>query len=122
MLGIFTLGLGSVITPAFSTIFFFANFSTGQAAEIFWDISLQLILLLAGILLLIGSVMLIRGVESRGLRISYITLLVYLTIINLFLFYYYQFAIILAAVFQFALLLGVLHYQRRYINPPAVKH
>ena len=41
-------------------------------------------------------------------------MLVYLTIINLFLFFYYQFAIILAALFQFVLLLGVLHYQRRY--------
>ena len=122
VLGIFTLGLGSVIIPAFSTIFFFANFNTGQAAEIFWYISLQLILLLAGVLLLIGFIMLIRGAETRGLRISYITLLVYLTIINLFLFYYYQFAIILAAVFQFVILLGVLHYQRRYSNPPAVEH
>ena len=60
-----------------------------------------------------------NGVEVDGLRSSYITLLVYLTIINLFLFYYYQFAIILAALYQFVLLLGVLHYQRMYANPAA---
>jgi len=116
-LGIFLLGLGSVILPAFSTIFFFINFSTGEAVETFWYITSQLVLLGAGILLIYGSVLFNKGAEARGLRTSYITLLVYLTIINLFLFYYYQFAIILAAIFQFGLLLGVLHYQRRYVNP-----
>ena len=117
VLGIFLLGLGSVILPAFSTIFFFINIDTGAAVETFWYITSQLVLLGAGVLLVYGSILFIRGAEPRGLRTSYITLLVYLTIINLFLFYYYQFAIILAATFQFVLLLGVLHYQRRYISP-----
>jgi hypothetical protein len=93
------------------------NFNPGRESELYWYLSFQLLLLVGGVLLIYAVLLLRNGSEARGMRISYISLLVYLTIINLFLFYYYQFGIILAAVLQFALLLGVLHYQRRYLQP-----
>jgi len=117
--GILILGMGSIILPGFSILVFILNFSTGQTSEIFWFITSHFVLLAAGILLLYGSILLRAGDELRGLRISYITLLVYLTIINLFLFYYYQFGTILAALYQFVLLMGVMHYQRRYADSAA---
>lgn len=112
--GILALGLGSVIVPTITTILFFVEGSPESLSETYWYLAFQLILLGAGILLLYGVILLRNGFEEKGLRIGYITLLAFLTIINLFLFYYYQFAIILAAIYQFVLLLGVLHYQRRY--------
>ncbi|MFL7892015.1 MAG: hypothetical protein ACK2UE_08265 [Anaerolineales bacterium] len=114
--GILILGIGSMILPCFSIFFYFINFSTGPTSDIFWYISSHLILLAAGILLVYSAILLRADDESRALRISYITLLMYLTIINLFLFYYYQFGTILAALFQFILLMGVIHYQRRYTH------
>lgn len=115
--GILVLGVGSVIVPTIATILFFVEGNPGSLAEISWYLAFQIILLGAGILLVYGVILLRNGFEEKGLRIGYITLLAYLTIINLFLFYYYQFAIILAAIYQFILLLGVLHYQRRYARP-----
>jgi hypothetical protein len=72
--------------------------------------------------LILGAGMIMKGSESRGFRVSYITLLVYLTIVDLYLFYYYQFATILAAIFQFLLLLAVLHYQHSYLNEQNKDH
>ena len=116
VVGILLLGFGSMIVPVFSTIFFLLNLSSGQAIDTLWYIVFQLLLFGAGILLVLGALRIRHGAEGQGLRSSYILLLVYLTIINLFLFYYYQFAIIIAALYQFILLLGVMHYQRRYAN------
>ena len=114
--GILLLGIGSIILPVFSIIFYLLNLSSSQAMDIIWYIAFQLLLFAAGIILVLGALRIRNGAETEGLRNTYITLLVYLTIINLFLFYYYQFAIILAALYQFVLLLGVMHYQRRYNN------
>ncbi|MGW8250805.1 MAG: hypothetical protein ACWGO1_09205, partial [Anaerolineales bacterium] len=112
--GILILGIGSIIVPGISTIFYVASISRGETLETIWFLLFQVILLGTGILLVTAALRIWKGAEESGLRTSYITLLVYLTIINIFLFYFYQFAIIIAALFQFALLLGVLHYQRRY--------
>ena len=115
--GMVLLGVGSILLPLFSTAIYLVNLASGQLGEAIWYIVFQLLLLAAGIMLLVAALRFRRGDEMRGLNSSYILLLVYLTIINLFLFYYYQFAIIIAAIYQFTLLLGVLHYQRRYSNP-----
>jgi hypothetical protein len=112
--GILILGTGSIIVPAVSTIIYLASISRGETMETIWFLIFQVILLGTGITLIAAAVRIWKGSEESGLRTSYITLLVYLTIINIFLFYFYQFAIILAALYQFALLLGVLHYQRSY--------
>ena len=114
--GLLLLGIGSIVIPIFSTIFFFLNYRSGQVTEVLWYVFFQLVLFGAGIYLVVGALRIRKGAELQGLRSSYITLVIYLTIINLFLFYYYQFAIILAAIFQFILLLGVMHYQRSYVN------
>ena len=116
IIGIGALGIISVLNPIWIIIDLILNLTGNTSAEIFWIISLFVIQLVTGLLLIRGAVLIYKGNESQGLRISYITLLVYLTMMNLFLFYYYQFATILAAIFQFALLMGVLHYQRWYLN------
>ena len=87
VIGILLLGLGSILVPVFSTFYYFVNLSTGQPEETVWFILTQLILLGAGIMLIVSALRIRSGAEVRGLRGSYVTLLVYLTIINLFLFF-----------------------------------
>jgi hypothetical protein len=116
VIGLGILGLFSILFPSFSLINLLINSSLDLSGEILWYIGLQVILLFTGILLFWSTRLLLKGSESKGLRISYVSLLIYLTMVNLYLFYYYQFAIILAAIYQFLLLLAVLHYQQSYQN------
>jgi hypothetical protein len=69
-----------------------------------------------GLLLLIGSTLLLLGKEQAGIALSRITLLISLTIVNLLVFYFDQFSTIINAAIQFALIVGVMHYYRRFLR------
>ncbi|UCE00986.1 MAG: hypothetical protein JSV42_09840 [Chloroflexota bacterium] len=116
--GLALLGIASVILPIFSLISTLSNFNPEPDAEFYWYIAIQFLLMMSGILLIYGMRIFTSRDEAQGLRIGYITLLVYLTMVDLFLFYFFQFATIFAALFQFVLLLGILHYQRSYLDLP----
>ncbi|MEE9188227.1 MAG: hypothetical protein V3U36_02580 [Anaerolineales bacterium] len=122
ILGLGILGLISVFIPALSLINLPLTPGREPVLEPYWYIALQVVQMLTGLLLILGAGMIMKGSESKGFRVSYITLLVYLTIVDLYLFYYYQFATILAAIFQFALLLAVLHYQHSYLSEQNKDH
>jgi hypothetical protein len=122
ILGLGILGLLSVLIPALSLINLPLTPGREPVLEPYWYIALQVVQMLTGLLLIFGAGMIMKGSESKGFRVSYITLLVYLTIVDLYLFYYYQFATILAAIFQFALLLAVLHYQHSYLSEQNKDH
>ena len=122
ILGLGILGLLSVFIPALSLINLPLTPGREPVLEPYWYIALQVVQMLTGLLLILGAGMIMKGSESKGFRVSYITLLVYLTIVDLYLFYYYQFATILAAIFQFVLLLAVLHYQHSYISEQNKNH
>jgi hypothetical protein len=122
ILGLGILGLISVFIPALSLINLPLTPGREPVLEPYWYIALQVVQLLTGLLLILGAGMIMKGSESKGFRVSYITLLVYLTMVDLYLFYYYQFATILAAIFQFVLLLAVLHYQHSYLSEQNKNH
>lgn len=122
ILGLGILGLISVFIPALSLINLPLTPGREPVLEPYWYIALQVVQLLTGLLLILGAGMIMKGSESKGFRVSYITLLVYLTMVDLYLFYYYQFATILAAIFQFVLLLAVLHYQHSYLSEQNKDH
>ncbi len=82
----------------------------------FWYTGLQVVQGIIGLALLAAAARLIRGGERRGLDYALYALLIYLTMVDLLLFYYYQFSTIITAIVQFTLLLGVLYYRRRYIQ------
>ena len=115
-IGIGALGLISMFIPILSLIDIVLSGSDISPRETSWLIILHAVQILAGLALIIGSGLIFSSRESTGFRISYIILLVYLTILDLFLFYYYQFATIPAAIIQFILLLGVLYYQQHYLQ------
>ena len=119
-IGIGSLGLISLFIPILSLINITITGSDISPRETSWLIILQAVQILAGLALILSSGLILSGRESAGIRGSYITLLVYLTILDLFLFYYYQFATIPAAIVQFVLLLGVLYYQQRYLREEGV--
>ncbi len=124
--GIGVLGIFAVTTSCFNIL---NGIRTGQTGDIllfpiqeasstftYWFLILQIFQLLVGLVLVAGAVQLASGREQQGLRGSYLSLLVYLTMVDLLLFYYYQFSTILVAVIQFCLLLGVLYYRERYLT------
>ncbi len=67
-----------------------------------------------GLLSILGAILLWIK-ESKGIYIGYMTMLVSLTVVNPLLFYFEQFSAIINALIQFALLLGVLRYRKRYL-------
>lgn len=82
--------------------------------DLYWFFALHVFQVLLGLAILLGAIYLLRGLE-KGVEISFFGLLLYLTMVDLLLFYYYQFSTIVTAVFQFILLLGVLYYRQTYL-------
>ncbi len=74
---------------------------------------------IVGIMLLVAAILLVVGKEPRGIQYSIIGLLLSLTTVNLLVFYFEQFSTIITAIIQFLLLLGVIHYRKRYLDTPA---
>lgn len=116
MYGIGLLGLTSIIVSIISMLELSASTSSRSIPEMIWFAALQAVLLVSGTLLTYSANQMRIGQELQGFKVSYIILLVYLTMINLFLFYYYQFATVFIALLQFSLLLGVLRYQQLYLT------
>jgi hypothetical protein len=73
-----------------------------------------------GLLLMVGAILLAIGREGQGSHLAYFGLLLSLTVITPINFYFSQFGAVSVALAQFALLLGVILYRRRYIvsEPP----
>lgn len=71
----------------------------------------------AGLLLLAGAVFMIFGRDRWGSVLGYFGLLLSLTIVSLLDFYFDQFRAIVGAAIQFAVLIGIIIYRRRYLLP-----
>ena len=69
-----------------------------------------------GLPLVFAAFLLMLGQERRGVLVGRAWLVFSLTIVNLLVFYFDQFRAVVDALLQFVLLLGVLHYQRRYLR------
>ena len=70
---------------------------------------------IVGLMLFGGAIFLIAGRQLRGIQLSIIGLLLSLTAVNLLVFYFDQFSTIILASIQFLLLVGVIHYRKRYL-------
>ena len=68
-----------------------------------------------GLVLLIGTILLILKHDRRGVRISFMALLLFLTVVNLLDFYFNQFSTIGPALTQLTLILLLLHYVQRFV-------
>src|SRR5919202_1440431 len=70
-----------------------------------------------GLLLIVAAILLAIGRERRGSSLGYLGLLLSLTAVAPINFYFSQFGAVGNALAEFALLLGVILYRRRYIVP-----
>jgi hypothetical protein len=68
-----------------------------------------------GVAMLAAALFLMVGREWRGVTWGYFSLLITLTTGNLFSFYFNQFSMIVNASLHFFVLLGLIHYRRRYL-------
>jgi hypothetical protein len=67
-----------------------------------------------GLLLLAGSILITVKQVRRGMILGYYGLLLSLTTVDLLLFYYDQFSTIVIALLQFAVLMAVIYYRRKF--------
>jgi hypothetical protein len=72
---------------------------------------------IVGLLLTVAAVLLAIGREQRGSSLGYFGLLLSLTAVAPINFYFSQFGAISVALAQFALLMAVILYRRRYLVP-----
>ncbi len=73
-----------------------------------------------GLVLLVGIGLILAKREEQGLRLVFFVLLLFLTVVNLLEFYFEQFSTIVPAAVQFALLLLLIHYRRRFTLRAAI--
>lgn len=71
---------------------------------------------LVGVLMCTAAVFLGIRNEKDGVNLSFFGLLLSISIIDLFIFYFDQFSSIILAIIQFLVLLGLIHYRRTYLH------
>ncbi len=71
---------------------------------------------ITGLLLVVGSMLMATRRENLALNLGYYVLLIDLTILDLLMFYYYQFDTILFAILQFVLVFAVAYYRKQYVT------
>jgi hypothetical protein len=67
-----------------------------------------------GVLTLAAGALIFAGREKLGVGLGILALLLSLTAVNLVVFYFDQFSTIALALVQFAVLVGLYHFRRRY--------
>jgi hypothetical protein len=68
-----------------------------------------------GILLILSGALIVVRRERFGLSLATVVLVIWLTVINLLVFYLDQFGAVITALFQFFVLMLVTYYRRRYL-------
>jgi len=88
-----------------------------SSSGMFWFTARVVVEGFVGLLLVVAAGLLIANREARGVAVGYLGLLLSLAVVNLLVFYFEQFSTIIYAGVQFALLLGIFYYRRRYLTP-----
>jgi hypothetical protein len=125
-IGLFSIGLFSLITSLGSLLLSF-SIKTPLSAIIrapdladkiteTWFIGLHILQVFNSLLISFSGILLTKGEKSTGSSLGLLGLLVHLTIIDLFLFYYYQFSTIVFALIQFIVFLALIRYRQRVIG------
>jgi hypothetical protein len=86
-----------------------------SAREALWFIVRTILQGSTGAFLVAAGGMLTIGQEKRGIRLATLILVIWLTVINLLVFYLDQFGAVVTALVQFAVLLAVRYYLRKYL-------
>ena len=90
------------------------NVRRGDRVALVYPTSFDFVFSFFGVLLVLAAWWLRGGHEKTGLRLGTFGLLIALTMVNLLIFYFDQFATITLSGVQFLLLVGLLRYRRRF--------
>ena len=71
-----------------------------------------------GILLIVSGGLILIGRERTGIHLATLVLILWLTVINLLVFYLDQFGAVTTALFQFFILMLLTYYRRKYLTIP----
>jgi len=113
--GLTGLGLVSIMHGIqFLSARFTPEIQISSIAARYWFLSRVLLELFMSLLLLTAVVLLLSKHVNRGISVSYYSLLISLTAVNLLVFYFNQFSTIITALIQFSLLLLVIYYRRHF--------
>ena len=92
-----------------------AHFPNQYGSALGWFYARLILEAIVGLMLFGAAILLVGGRQFQGIQLSIIGLLLSLTAVNLLVFYFDQFSTIILATIQFLLLLGVIHYRKRYL-------
>ena len=95
---------------------FVINSQAYSSSAIGWFYTRLILEAIVSLMLLAAAVLLIDGRSDRGIQLSLVSLLLSLTVVNLFIFYFDQFSTIILAVMQFFLLWGVIHFRNSFLS------
>jgi len=71
-----------------------------------------------GVMLIISGALIVIGRERTGMQLATVMLVIWLTIINLLVFYFDQFGAVVTALVQFYTLMMIMYYRRKYLAIP----
>jgi len=91
-----------------------------SSSGMFWFAARVVVEGFVGLMLVVAAGLLIANKDARGVAAGYLGLLLSLAVVNLLVFYFEQFSTILYVGVQFALLLGIFYYRRRYLTPQII--
>jgi len=84
--------------------------------ELAW-FEIRLVLqLTVGLILFVSGVLFAIGRDRQATGLSYLGLLISITMVNLLMFYFDQFSTIVIALVEFVLLLAIIYYRRHYLH------
>jgi hypothetical protein len=130
VLGLAFASVGSVIALGFAaavlivpdslepfvTSLLYSTNLINSPTSVLWFLVLVALNGLTGLLMVIGGALLFIGQIRRGSEISLLGLVVSLTMVNLLLFYFNQFAALGTTLWEFTLLLALLRYRQIYLD------
>lgn len=104
-------------TSPFSIIFQFEPVVYSSSIALLWHFIRLGLEGIIGLITFVGGVFINFKNEQRGIYLSTIGLLLQLTAVDLLVFYLDQFSAAFSAIFQLGLLLLIINYRRRYLQP-----
>ena len=81
-----------------------------------WFLVLMVLSSATGFMMVAGGFFIFAGRSSFGSELGYLGLLIALTMVNLLLFYFSQFAAVSTTIGEFALLVALLRYRQLYLG------
>lgn len=124
--GTAALVVQSITLLSFTTPTFMQEFSAMIVKEdaliagprsFIWYIITEALSIFIGLVVISGGIFMLYRRESLGVRAAWAGLIANLTIVNLLLFYYNQFATVTSSLITLALLFAVERYRARFIQP-----